>query len=124
MYPTDRMYSTDHEWIRIEGDVGTVGITDYAQAELGEVVFVDLPELGESYDAGEEIGTIESVKAVAEVYSPVRGKVVEVNSNLESDPELLNSDPHDSGWLVKLRLAGEPDVDLMSAGEYQEYLET
>lgn len=124
MYPTDRLYSKDHEWIQIEGDVCTLGITVYAQEELGEVVFVELPEVGQSYDAEEEIGTIESVKAVAEVYTPVAGEIVEVNEALENEPELVNSGPHDSGWLAKLKLAADgPPEGLMSAEEYQAFVE-
>ncbi len=124
MYPTDRLYSRDHEWIRIEGDVGTVGITTFAQDELGEVVYVELPEVGQSYDTGEEIGTIESVKAVAEVYTPVSGEVIAANEVLDSEPDLINSSPHDDGWLFKIRLEGEADLDsLMDAGGYQRFLE-
>lgn len=124
MYPTDRQYSKDHEWIQVEGDVCTLGITQYAQDELGEVVFVELPEVGQSYDAEEEIGTIESVKAVAEVFSPVTGEILEVNEVLENEPELVNSSPHDGGWLVKMKLAGDGLPDgLMSADEYQAFVE-
>ncbi len=116
MYPTDRLYSKDHEWIKIDGEVGTLGITEYAQDELGEVVFVELPEVGQSYDAAEEIGTIESVKAVAEVFSPVAGEIVEVNEALEDKPELVNEGPHEGGWLVKIKLAGAPEGLMDSAG--------
>ena len=123
MYPTDRQYSKDHEWIKIEGDVCTLGITAYAQEELGEVVFVELPEVGQSYDAEEEIGTIESVKAVAEVFTPVTGEIVEVNESLESEPETVNSGPHDSGWLVKIRLTGDPPQGLMDAEQYAAFVE-
>ena len=124
MYPTDRQYSKDHEWIRIEGETCTVGITHYAQEELGEVVFVELPEAGQSYDAEEEIGTIESVKAVAEVYTPVSGEILEVNETLEAEPERVNDDPHGRGWLVKLRLAGDAHPEgLMSAEEYEAFIE-
>ena len=123
MYPTDRLYSKEHEWIQIDGDVCTVGITSYAQEELGEVVFVELPEVGQSYDADEEIGTIESVKAVAEVYTPASGEILEVNDALENEPELVNSDPHAGGWLVKLRLAGAAPDGLMSAAAYEAFIE-
>lgn len=116
MYPTDRLYSKDHEWIKIDGEVGTLGITEYAQDELGEVVFVELPEVGQSYDAAEEIGTIESVKAVAEVFTPVAGEIVEVNEALEDKPELVNEGPHEGGWLVKIKLAGAPEGLMDSAG--------
>ncbi len=124
MYPTDKLYSKDHEWIQIKGDVCTLGVTHFAQEELGEVVFVELPEVGQSYDAGEEIGTIESVKAVAELYTPVTGEVVEVNEALETAPEAVNSAPHDAGWLVKFKLASDaPPEGLMSAEEYQAFTE-
>ncbi len=124
MYPTDRQYSKDHEWIQVEGDVCTVGITHYAQEELGEVVFVELPEVGQSYDANEEIGTIESVKAVAEVFTPVAGEIVEVNGALETEPELVNGDPHGGAWLVKMKVAGDaPTEGLMTAAEYQAFVE-
>ena len=123
MYPSDRLYSKDHEWIKIDGDVGTLGITTYAQEELGEVVFVELPEVGQSYDAEEEIGTIESVKAVAEVFTPVTGEIVEVNESLESEPEKVNSGPHDSGWLVKIKLAGDPPEGLMDSAGYEAFVE-
>lgn len=119
MYPTDKLYSKEHEWIKIEGDVMSVGVTDFAQDELGEVVYVELPEVGQSYDAHEEIGTIESVKAVAELYTPLGGEIVEVNEALADTPELVNSDPHAGGWLVKMKLSGEADTgDLMSAEDY------
>lgn len=119
MYPTDKLYSKEHEWIQIEGDVMSLGVTDFAQDELGEVVYVELPEVGQSYDAHEEIGTIESVKAVAELYTPLGGEVVEVNEALADTPELVNSDPHAGGWLVKMKLSGEADTgDLMNAEDY------
>lgn len=122
-YPSDYLYSKDHEWVRVEGDTCVLGITEYAQEELGEIVFVDLPEVGESFDKAEEVGTIESVKAVAEVYTPVSGEVAEVNSALEDEPELVNEDPHGKGWLVKLSLASKDDLgDLMSAEKYEEFI--
>ena len=123
MYPSDYLYSRDHEWVRVEGDLCTLGITEYAQEELGEIVFVELPDVGQSFHATDEVGTIESVKAVAEVYTPVSGDVAEVNSALEDEPELLNDDPHGDGWLVKLRLSAKGELDeLMSAEQYEEYL--
>jgi glycine cleavage system H protein len=107
----------------VEDDVCTLGITHFAQQELGEVVFVELPEVGEVFDAGEEIGTIESVKAVAEVYTPVAGEIIEVNPALADDPELLNDDPHADGWLVKLKFSTADDLkNLMSAERYEEFL--
>jgi glycine cleavage system H protein len=122
-YPSDCRYSKDHEWVKVEGDACTLGITHYAQDELGEVVFVDLPEVGSSFDAHDEIGSIESVKAVAEVYSPVAGKVVEVNESLEEQPELVNEDPHGQGWLIKLEGFSEADLEeLMTAEQYEAFL--
>ncbi|HSL83784.1 MAG TPA: glycine cleavage system protein GcvH [Thermoanaerobaculia bacterium] len=123
MYPSDYLYSRDHEWVRVEGDTCVLGITEYAQEELGEIVFVELPDVGQSFHTTEEVGTIESVKAVAEVFTPVSGEVVEVNGALEDEPELVNDDPHGDGWLVKLRIASKGDLDeLMSAEQYEEFI--
>jgi glycine cleavage system H protein len=123
MYPANYLYSRDHEWIRVDDDVCTLGITHFAQQELGEVVFVELPEVGEVFDTSEEIGTIESVKAVAEVYTPVAGEILEVNPALADDPELLNDDPHGDGWLVKIKFSTADDLkNLMSAERYEEFL--
>ena len=125
MYPTDYLYSREHEWVRVDGDVAVVGITEFAQEELGEVVFVELPEVGQVFNTGDELGTIESVKAVAEVYTPVAGEVVEVNDAVVDDPELLNDDPHTEGWLVKIRFSSASDLkELMSAEKYEEYVES
>jgi len=123
MFPSDYLYTEEHEWIRIEDDLCVLGITDFAQNELGEVVYVEVPELGETYEAGDEIGTIESVKAVAEIYTPVGGEIVEVNSALEDSPNLVNDDPHGDGWIVKLRFSAKEDLSsLMDADRYQEYV--
>ena len=125
MYPEDYKYSKDHEWIRIEDDICVVGITDYAQDELGEVVFVELPEPGQTFDAHDEIGSIESVKAVAEVYTPVSGEVVEVNEALEEAPETVNKDPHGDGWLVKIRHSSADELgELMDVEAYQHFLDS
>ncbi len=122
MYPNDRRYSSDHEWVLLKGDVCVVGITDFAQTELGEVVFVELPEVGHVFDSGAELGTIESVKAVAEVYTPVAGEVVEVNEALKDDPQLVNEDPHGDGWLLKLKYSSSKDFeDLMDAEAYEAF---
>lgn len=122
MYPDDRRYTKEHEWVRAEDDVVVAGITDFAQHELGDVVFVDLPEIGLTVTAGDELGTIESVKAVAEVYAPVSGEVVEVNEALVEEPEAVNTDPHGGGWLVKIKLSSPDEIDsLMSAAEYEEF---
>jgi glycine cleavage system H protein len=122
MVPDDLLYSKEHEWLRVEDDVCTLGITHYAQNELGEVVFVELPEVGEVFDAADEIGTIESVKAVAEVYTPVAGEIVEINEAVVEDPELINDDPQGEGWLVKIRFSSADDLkSMMNAKAYEEY---
>lgn len=124
MYPDSLRYSRDHEWVSVEGDLCIIGITHYAQDELGEVVFVEVPEPGQEFEAHEEIGTIESVKAVAEVFTPVAGEIVEVNEALAETPELINQDPHGEGWLVKVRFSSQDDLEqLMDAAAYQQFLE-
>ena len=125
MYPSDYLYSREHEWVRVMDDVCVLGITEFAQQELGEVVFVELPEVGQVFNAQDELGTIESVKAVAEVYSPVAGEVVEINDAVVDDPELLNDDPHGEGWLVKIRFSSADDLKaLMKADAYEEYIKS
>jgi glycine cleavage system H protein len=122
MYPSEYLYSREHEWVRVDDDVCVLGITEHAQKELGEVVFVELPEIGQVFDAGDELGTIESVKAVAEVFTPVAGEVIEVNEAVSDDPELLNEDPHGEGWLIKIRFSSASDLkELMNAEKYEEY---
>ena len=116
--PEDLQYTKSHEWVRIEGDTATIGITDHAQDELGDVVFVELPEEGATFDAGESFGTVESVKAVSDLYTPVGGEVVEVNSALEDAPENINEDPYGEGWIVKLRTTD--GADLLSPEEYEQ----
>jgi len=124
-YPEDYRYSKDHEWVRVEDDICVLGITHYAQDELGEVVFVELPEVGQTYAAHDEIGTIESVKAVAEIYTPVSGEIVEVNEALEEAPETVNADAHGQGWLVKIRATALEELqELMSVEAYQQFLES
>jgi glycine cleavage system H protein len=123
MYPSDYRYTKEHEWIKIAGDTGTIGITDYAQHELGDVVFVELPAVGAKLVPGKSFGTVESVKAVSEIYAPVSGEVSEVNSALANTPELLNSDPHGAGWLVKVKLADPAEASsLMDAAAYQAFV--
>lgn len=117
--PEDLLYARSHEWVRVEGDVVVVGITDYAQDQLGEVVYVELPDVGRSVDAGEEMGTLESVKAVSEMISPVAGEVVAVNEQLNSEPNLVNEDPFGDGWLVKI--SGSVDEDLLDAAAYRQH---
>ncbi|HZC19462.1 MAG TPA: glycine cleavage system protein GcvH [Rubrobacteraceae bacterium] len=119
--PKELQYTKTHEWIRYEGDTATVGITDHAQDELGDVVFIELPEAGASFDAGDSFGTVESVKAVSDIYAPVGGEVVEVNQTLNDAPEKINEDPYGEGWMIKLRVLGE--VDLLSAEEYEKVVE-
>ena len=119
--PEDLQYTKSHEWVRIEGDTATIGITDHAQDELGDVVFVELPDEGATFEAGESFGTVESVKAVSDLYAPVSGEVIEVNSTLEDAPENINEDPYGEGWLVKLRTTDEPD--LLSPEEYEKVVE-
>jgi glycine cleavage system H protein len=125
MYPTDYLYSREHEWIHVEDDICVLGITEFAQQELGEVVFVELPEVGQVFNTNDEVGTIESVKAVAEVYVPVAGEVIEINEAVVDDPELLNEDPHNEGWLIKVRFSSASDLKaLMSAEKYEEYVKS
>ena len=119
--PEELSYTKTHEWVRREDDIATVGITDNAQDELGDVVFVELPEEGASFDAGDSFGTIESVKAVSDLYAPVGGEVVEVNQTLNDSPERVNEDPYGGGWMIRLRVSDEGH--LLSAEEYQKILE-
>ena len=119
--PQDLQYTKSHEWVRVEDDVVTVGITDHAQEELGDVVFVELPEEGGSLSAGDTFGTIESVKAVSDLYAPVGGEVVEVNGALNDTPENVNEDPYGEGWILKIRTSEE--ADLLSAEEYEKVVE-
>ena len=119
--PQDLQYTKSHEWVRVEDDVVTVGITDHAQEELGDVVFVELPEEGNSLSAGDTFGTIESVKAVSDLYAPVGGEVVEVNGALNDTPENVNEDPYGEGWILKIRTSEE--ADLLSAEEYEKVVE-
>ncbi len=119
--PEDLQYTRSHEWVRREGDVATLGITEHAQDELGDVVFVDLPEQGASFSAGESFGSVESVKAVSDLYTPVGGEIVEVNSALEDSPEKVNEDPYGEGWILKIRVS--EDAELLSAADYQKVVE-
>jgi len=122
-YPTDRKYTKEHEWIKVSGDTGTVGITDYAQHALGDVVFVELPRVGAKLAANQSLGTVESVKAVSEIYSPVTGEVSEVNGTLTNAPETINQDPHGAAWLIKIRLTNPAELGgLMEAAAYQAYV--
>lgn len=124
MTPEDNRYAKSHEYVHVEGGIATVGITDYAQKELGDVVFVELPQVGAQVEANEEFGNIESVKAASELFAPVTGEVVEVNEELATRPELVNSDPFGDGWMMKVKMSNPEDLDaLMTAEEYEEYVE-
>ncbi len=122
-YPATFHYSKEHQWVDVKGDVGTIGITAYAQAQLNEIVDVELPKLGAMLEAGQPLGSVESVKAVNEIFAPVSGEVVEVNAALKSAPEKVNSDPHGQGWMAKVRLKDRAEVDaLMDAAAYEAYV--
>jgi glycine cleavage system H protein len=124
MYPKDYYYSKDHEWVKIEEDKATVGITDFAQKQLGDVVFIELPAVGVKLDVHQTIGVVESVKAVSDVYSPISGEIVAVNEDLNNSPEMLNQDPHGKGWIIKMRVLDKTDTEkLMNSVEYEKYLE-
>jgi glycine cleavage system H protein len=123
MYPENFRYTKEHEWVSVDGDVATVGITDHAQAELGDIVYVDLPRVAATMAQGKTLGSVESVKAVSDIYSPVSGEVIEVNELLATKPERLNEAPHGDAWLVKIRLSAPDEIkSLMNAAEYQSYL--
>ena len=122
-YPADYRYTKEHEWVRVAGNTATIGITDYAQHELGDVVFVELPKVGAKITAGQSFGTVESVKAVSEIYAPVSGEVVEANTVLADKPEEINKDPHGAAWLIKVKLANPAEINgLMSAAAYEAYI--
>ena len=120
--PEDLHYSKDHEWVRVEGDVAIVGITDYAQNSLGDVVYVELPKAGDEFAGNESFGSVESFKAVSEVFSPVTGKVVEVNGSLNDEPEKVNNDPYGEGWMIRIKMQTPLEVDsLLTAAEYEDF---
>jgi glycine cleavage system H protein len=123
MYPEDFRYTKEHEWVHAQGDTASVGITDHAQSELGDIVYVDLPKVGAKLEAGKSLGSVESVKAVSDIYSPVSGEVTAINDLLATAPEKLNTDPHGEAWLVKVKMSSPGDVaGLMSAADYQAYI--
>lgn len=123
-YPANFRYTKEHEWVLVEGDTGTVGITDHAQNELGDIVYVDLPQVGSTMTQGETFGSVESVKAVSDLYSPISGDVKAINDSLAKAPEKLNSDPHGEAWLVKVKLTHPDEIQhLLSAEDYQSYIE-
>jgi len=124
MYPEENLYTKDHEWLLVQGETATVGITDFAQHELGDVVYVDLPEVGDTFEANEPFGSVESVKAVSEIFCPVSGEIVEVNKKLEESPELVNQSPHQNAWMIKIHITNQGELgELLSASEYEEYLQ-
>jgi glycine cleavage system H protein len=123
MYPTNFRYTKEHEWVRVEGGIAVVGITDHAQKELGDIVYVDLPKVGARLEQGKTLGSVESVKAVSDIFAPVSGEVTEINEMLSTTPEKLNEDPHGAAWLVKIKLSSPDEVNhLLSAEDYQKYI--
>ena len=123
MVPDDRKYTQEHEWVQIDGDIGTIGVTDYAASELGDIVFVELPEGGDEFSKGDTVGTVESVKAVADLFLPISGEIVAVNDAVVDSPELVNNEPMDDGWLVKVKLDDHTEMEnLLDAQGYQELL--
>ncbi|HUE42566.1 MAG TPA: glycine cleavage system protein GcvH [Candidatus Sulfotelmatobacter sp.] len=122
-YPANFRYTKQHEWTDLKGDVAAIGITDYAQHELGDVVFAELPKVGSKVEAGKSFGTVESVKAVSEIFSPVTGEVIEINGDLQNTPETINSDPHGAAWLIKVKLVNPAEIkDLMDAKAYEAFI--
>jgi glycine cleavage system H protein len=123
MYPENYRYTKEHEWILVEGDAGTIGITDHAQHELGDIVYVDLPKIGATLEKGKSLGSVESVKAVSDIYAPVSGEVSAINQALADAPEKLNQDPHGDAWLVKIKLTAPGELEqLLTAAQYEEYI--
>ena len=117
-------YTKEHEWVKVDGETGTMGISDHAQEELGDIVFVELPEEGEEFSQGDAIGTIEAVKTVSDIYTPVSGEVIEANESLEEEAEKINQDPYGEGWIAKIKMSDKDELDdLMSAEEYEDMLE-
>lgn len=123
MYPSDFLYTKEHEWIQAKDKVGKVGITDFAQKELGDIVFVELPKVGKHLNAHDSLGSVESVKAVSDIYSPVSGQVMEVNERLATEPELLNKDPHGEAWIIKVQIENPAELKaLLTAEQYEAYI--
>ncbi len=122
--PNDRRYTKEHEWVKLDGDIATVGITDFAQSELGDVTYIEMPQVGREINQGESFGVVESVKAVSDVYAPVSGEIVEVNGALEAQPETVNSSPYEDAWLIKLRVQNPGQLEqLLDAAAYQEHVQ-
>ena len=121
--PNDLLYTSDHEWVSVEGNVATVGITDFAQSELGDIVFVEFPELNSTVEKGQSIGSIEAVKTVADLYIPISGTVIAVNENLDKNPEAVNDTPYDDGWMVKIEITNQDEIsDLLTAPAYNDLI--
>ena len=121
-FPQELKYTKDHEWVKIEGDIAIVGITDFAQKELGDIVYVEVETIGETIEAGEVFGTVEAVKTVSDLFMPLTGEILEFNSELESSPEMVNESPYESGWMVKVKITGDLPSDLMEADAYKELI--
>lgn len=119
-FPQELKYTKDHEWVKIEGDIATIGITEFAQKELGDIVYVEVETIGETIEAGEVFGTVEAVKTVSDLFMPLTGEILEFNDELEAAPELVNDSPYESGWMVKVKISGDVPSDLLSASEYAE----
>ena len=120
--PDNLYYTKDHEWVLIKNSIATIGITDYAQKELGDIIFIEFPSIGENYEYGEAMGTIEAVKTVADLFSPIRGSILEVNMKLEDDPTPVNTDPYESGWIIKLNIASNDASHLLTPDQYKELI--
>ena len=124
MYPDDYYYTKDHEWVKVEGEEAVIGITDFAQKQLGDVVYVELPQIGKEFGFHEVLGVVESVKAVSDIYSPISGEVVALNEDLNDSPEMMNEDPHNKGWIVRLKIKDKTEFEkLMSASDYEKFIE-
>lgn len=121
-FPDELKYTKDHEWVKIEGDIATIGVTDFAQKELGDIVYVEVETIGETLEAGEVFGTVEAVKTVSDLFMPVTGEILEFNSELESSPELVNDAPYTEGWMVKVKLSGDLPADLLDAEAYKDLI--
>ena len=120
--PDNLLYTKDHEWVKITDDIATIGITDYAQSELGDIIFIEFPELNDTFQNEDILGTIEAVKTVADLFSPISGKVIEVNSKLENEPELTNNDPYENGWIIKMKLDNKDSSNLLTSKEYEKLI--
>ena len=121
--PDDLLYTKDHEWIRIVDDVATIGVTDYAQGELGDIIFIEFPNKGVKYQSGDPVGTIEAVKTVADIYAPIYGQILDVNVKLEDEPDMINKDPYEKGWIIKLCKISKDVSDLLKASDYKDLIQ-